>query len=113
MTPTPSPVLQQLWYPRPDQDLHGVPFHGLMGWGFGHPERLVAAADLVVAIDVMSRESLVVFGEVALFPVEFGGRSAAFRVLAVELDFDTGEVDALAALVEFVKGDHDLPWEIA
>jgi hypothetical protein len=35
-----------------------------------------------------------------------------YRVLAVELDFDTDEVDTLAALVEVVKGDHDLPWEI-
>ena len=112
MTPTRPPVLQRLWFPRPDADLGGVPFHGLMGWGFGSPDRLVAVADLVVAVDVMTRESLLVYGEVALFPVEFGGRSAAFRVLAVELDFDTAEVDTLAALVELVKGDHDLPWEI-
>jgi hypothetical protein len=33
-------------------------------------------------------------------------------VLAVELDLDSDEVDALATLVEFVKGDHDLPREV-
>ena len=113
MSPTRSPILQRLWFPHPVRDLRGVPFHGLMGWGLGNPERLVAAADLVVAIDVMTRQSLLVYGEVALFPVEFAGRSAAFRVLAVDLDFDSAEVDTLAALVELVKGDHDLPWEIA
>ena len=32
--------------------------------------------------------------------------------LAVELDLDSDEMDALAMLVEFVKGDHDLPWEV-
>jgi hypothetical protein len=92
--------------------MRGVPFHGLLGWGFGNPERFVQAAELVVAVDVMSGEELLVFGEVAMFPVEFAGFAADFIVLAVELDFDTEEVDTLAALVEFVKGDHDLPWEL-
>ena len=48
-----------------------------------------------------------------MLPVEFGGLAADLNVLAVELDLDTPEVDTLAALVEQVKGDHDLPWEIA
>jgi len=110
--PTRPKILQWLRYPRLSAGLRGVPFHGLFGWGFGNPERLVAAADLVVAVDVMTDEELLVYGEVALFPVEFGCRSIVFRVLAVELDVDTAEVDALAALVEAVKGEHDLPWEI-
>ena len=108
----PARVLQRLRFPRMGRNFRGVPFHGLMGWGFGNPAGLVAAADLVVAVDVMTRRQLVVYGEVALFPTEFGGRSATFLVLAVEVDFDTEEVDALAALVESVRGDHDLPWEI-
>jgi hypothetical protein len=92
--------------------VRGVPFHGLLGWGFGDPHRLVAAAQVVLVVDVMTGDQLLVFGEVALFPTEFCGRAAVYRVLAVELDFDTDEVDTLAALVEVVKGDHDLPWEI-
>ena len=67
---------------------------------------------MVLAVDVMSRRELLVYGEVALFPVELAGLVADLVVLAVELDLDTPEVDALAALVELVKGDHDLPWEI-
>jgi len=110
--PTHSSILQRLRYPRVSAGLRGVPFHGLFGWGFGNPERLVAVADLVVAVDVMTHDELLVYGEVALFPVEFARRSFIFRVLAVELDFDTAEVEALAALVELVKGEHDLPWEI-
>lgn len=110
--PIRSGVLQEVPYPRPAGDLRGVPFHGLMGWGMGDPDALVRRADLVVAVDVMTGEELLVYGEVALFLVEFGGRAATFRVLAVELDFDTAEVDVVAALVEAVKGEHDLPWEI-
>lgn len=105
-------ILQHLRFPRPSRGLLGVPFHGLFGWGFGDPERLVSAAELVVAVDVMSRDQMLVYGEVAMFPIEFGGLSAIYIVLAVELDFDSEEIDALAALVEVVKGDHDLPWEI-
>ncbi len=105
-------VLQRLRYPRSRWDLRGVPFHGLLGWGFGDPERIVRSADLIVAVDVMTKRQVLVYGEVAMFPVEFGGASLIFQVLAVELDLDTEEVNTLATLVEFVKGDHDLPWEV-
>ena len=105
--------LRRLHFPRPAGGLHPVPFHALMGWGFGDPDALVGRADLVLAVDVMTRRELLVYGQTALFPVEFGGEAAHLAVLAVELDLDTAEVDALAALVELVKGDHDLPWEIA
>lgn len=110
-TPVAS-LVQRLRYPRSLKDLRGIPFHGLLGWGFGDPERIVGSADLVIGIDVMTRRQILVFGEVAMFWVEFGGISQIFQVLAVELDLDTDEVDALATLVEFVKGDHDLPWEV-
>jgi hypothetical protein len=110
--PTRCP-LRRLRFPRPAGGLDPVPFHALMGWGFGDPDALVARAELVVAVDVMTRAELLVYGQAALFPVEFGGLAANLAVLAVELDHDTPEVDALAALVELVKGDHDLPWEIA
>jgi hypothetical protein len=108
----PCPV-RRLHFPRPAGGLEAVPFHALMGWGFGNPDALVGRADLVLAVDVMTRRELLVYGQAALFPVEFAGGAAHLAVLAVELDLDTPEVDALAALVELVKGDHDLPWEIA
>jgi len=110
--PTRNPLCR-LRFPRPAGGLDAVPFHALMGWAFGDPDGLVGRADLVLAVDVMTREELLVYGQAALFPVEFGGLAADLAVLAVELDHDTAEVDALAALVELVKGDHDLPWEIA
>ena len=109
--PAASP-LRRLHFPRAAGGLNAVPFHALMDWGFGNPDALVARADLVLAVDVMTRQELLVFGQTALFPVEFGGLTADLAVLAVELDLDTPEVDTLAALVELVKGDHDLPWEI-
>ena len=110
--PVRSP-LRRLRFPRPPGGLATVPFHALMGWGFGDPDALVRRADLVLAVDVMSGRELLVYGQAALFPVEFGGLPAVLAVLAVELDHDTAEVDALAALVELARGDHDLPWEIA
>jgi hypothetical protein len=104
--------LRRLHFPRPAGGLAAVPFHALMGWGFGDPDAVVARADVVLAVDVMTRRELLVYGQTALFPVEFAGRAADLSVLAVELDHDSSEVDTLAALVELVKGDHDLPWEI-
>lgn len=105
--------LRRLHFPRAVGSLDAVPFHALMGWGFGNPDTLVGRADVVLAVDVMTRQELLVYGQTALFPVEFGGLATELAVLAVELDLDTPEVDALAALIEQVKGDHDLPWEIA
>jgi hypothetical protein len=105
--------LRRLHFPRPAGALDAVPFFALMGWAFGDPDELVDHAEVVLAVDVMTRRELVVYGEVALFPVELAGQVADLVVLAVELDLDTPEVEALAALVELVKGDHDLPWEIS
>ena len=110
--PIPRSPLRRLHFPRPAGGLHPVPFHALMGWAFGDPDALVGRAQLVLAVDVMTRQELLVYGQAAMFPVEFAGAAADLAVLAVELDLDTPEVDALAALVELVKGDHDLPWEI-
>jgi hypothetical protein len=111
--PTRAGVLQHLVYPRSPGGLRGVAFHGLLGWGLGDPEPLVAAADLVVAVDVMTRAELLVFGEPATFRAEFLGPPVVLVALVVELDLDSDEIDTLATLVELVKGDHDLPWEVA
>jgi hypothetical protein len=110
--PTRPAVLQRVPYPRSYASLQGVPFHALLGAELGNPERLVAAADVVIAVDVMTGEEILVFGEAALFPIEFAGVTASLMVLAVELDLDSDEVDTMATLVELVKGDHDLPWEV-
>src|SRR5829696_7438305 len=83
-TPVPSLPLQSVRFPRPLSALRSVPFHGLLGWGFGDPERLVAAAQVVLAVDVMTGDQLLVYGEVALFPTEFCGLCATLRLLAVE-----------------------------
>ena len=82
----PVPPVRRLHFPRPAGGLEAVPFHALMGWGFGDPDALVRRADLVLAVDVMTRHELLVFGQAALFPVEFGGAAADLAVLAVELD---------------------------
>jgi hypothetical protein len=66
--------LQSLRFRRSRRGFRGVPFHGLMECGFGDPGRPVAAADLVLAVDVMTGQLTVVYGEVALFPTEFAGR---------------------------------------
>jgi hypothetical protein len=107
----PAP-LRRLRFPRSPGRLDAVPFFALMGWAFGNPDGLVERAEVVLAVDGKTRREMLVYGEVALFPVELAGLSADLVVLAVELDLGTAEVDTLAALVELVKGDHDLPWDI-
>ena len=107
----PAP-LRRLHFPRSPGRLEAVPFFALMGWAFGNPDGLVERAEVVLAVDAKTRQEVIVYGEVALFPVELAGLSAHLVVLAVDLDLATSEVDTLAALVELVKGDHDLPWEI-
>jgi hypothetical protein len=107
----PAP-LRRLRFPRSPGRLDAVPFFALLGWAFGNPDGLVERAEVVLAVDGKTRREMLVYGEVALFPVELAGLSADLVVLAVELDLGTAEVDTLAALVELVKGDHDLPWDI-
>src|SRR5690349_3947726 len=75
-------VLQQVAYPRGSPGLRGVSIHGLFGWGFGVPADLVGAADLVIALDVMTGVEVLVYGEVRLFPIEFGDATAVLQVLA-------------------------------
>jgi hypothetical protein len=108
---TRGPILQRVSYPR-SSSVIGVPVNALLDSRLGSAEGHIAAADLVIAVDVMTRVEILVFGQAALFPVEFGGACLSFQVLAVELDLDSDEMDALATLVEFIKGDHDLPWEV-
>jgi hypothetical protein len=109
---TGATVLQRVPYPRSSTGLQGVQVDALLNSRLGSAEGLVAAADVVIAVDVMTRVEVLVYGQAALFPVEFGGAHTSLLVLAVDLDLDSDEVDALATLVEFVKGDHDLPWEL-
>ena len=85
----PKPIhrapLRRLHFPRASGGLDPVPFFALMGWAFGDPDGLVGRAEVVLAVDVMSRRELLVYGEVALFPVELAGQAADLVVLAVEL----------------------------
>jgi thymidine kinase len=72
-----------------------------------HPRELMASADVILGVDVISQDEALFFGRRTLEQVAAGTESREVSVLKVELDMDTDEVERLAALVQVVKGHHD------
>ena len=72
-----------------------------------HPRELVASADVILGVDVISQHEALFFGRRTLEQVAADTQSRKVSVLKVELDMDTDEVERLAALVQVVKGHHD------
>lgn len=66
-------------------------------------------ADVITAVDHMSRAEAVVFGRRLFERVRRTGRAEWVSVLRVGVDFDTDEPHRLAAVVRAVKGRSDWP----
>jgi hypothetical protein len=64
----------------------------------------LAAAEIIFSVDVMSQKKTVVYGREALALI---GEGPSPRVLCVELDEDTDELERLCALVQVTKGRHE------
>lgn len=71
------------------------------------PRELMASADVIVGVDVMSGHETLFFGRRTLEQVAAGTESRKVSVLKVEFDMDTDELERLAALVQVVKGHHE------
>jgi hypothetical protein len=69
--------------------------------------RLLAEADLVFGVDVMSGKQSIVFGRLALEELVRNGQSDILGVVNVGLDQETMELEKLATLVQDIKGHHD------
>lgn len=71
------------------------------------PRALMASADVIVGVDVMSGHETLFFGRRTVEQAIAGSQTRAVNVLKVELDMDTDELERLAALVQVVKGHHE------
>jgi hypothetical protein len=95
---------------REHQDI--VPIEALFGEGRDpHAEveyrRLLAVADLIFGVDVMSGKQSIVFGRLSLEELVRTGQSDLLGVVNVGLDQETMELEKLATLVQDIKGHHD------
>jgi len=89
-----------------------VPIEALFGEGHdpdaeAESRRLLAVADLIFGVDVMSGKQSLVFGRSSLKELIRTGQSNILGVVNVGLDQDAMEIEKLATLVEHIKGHHD------
>jgi hypothetical protein len=90
-----------------------VPIHalydenGLRPHSAADPRPALHDAEVILGVDVKSGAQFVVYGREALRGVAGGGVKKALRVLRVELDQDTQELELLCAMVTVVKGQHE------
>src|SRR5688572_6977358 len=69
--------------------------------------RLLAVADLIFGVDVMSEKQFLVFGRLSLEDLIGTGESHILRVVNVGLNHDAPEIERLLSLVQDIKGHHD------
>jgi len=69
--------------------------------------RLLANADLIFGVDVMSGKQFILFGSLSLEKLVRTGQSNILGVVNVGLDLETMEIEKLATLVQDIKGHHD------
>ena len=71
------------------------------------PRELLGAADIVIAVDVMSGQQVVVHGKGRLDEIITTGASKVCRIVRIGLDVDTDELERLTALMMTIKGEYD------
>ena len=70
--------------------------------------QLIQAADVILGMDVMTRNTFIVIGREFLKEIADGARNSQLSViLKVELDEQTDELSRLVSLVENVRGRHE------
>ena len=89
-----------------------IPFEALFGerWDPAAEveyRRLLAVADLIFGVDVMSGKQFIVFGRLSLEKLVRTGESNTLGVVNVGIDQETMEIEKLATLVQDIKGHHD------
>jgi len=89
-----------------------IPIEALFGEGRDpdaevESRRLLAVADLIFGVDVMSGKQSLMFGRSSLKELVRTGQSNILSVVNVGLDQDAMEIEKLATLVERIKGYHD------
>lgn len=111
---TEGPTIRRLNHVR------GIPIHAIFGQdvseaNLNHDHRpKLMAADLIFGRDVDSRHEFLVYGRPILEAVQRAGRPGHFRLVVVEVDMETEELEMLIALVRVLRGRDDyLPYDEA
>ena len=69
--------------------------------------QLLADADLIFGVDVMSGKQFILFGRMSLEELVLTVQSNTLGVVNVGLDQERMEIEKLATLVQDIKGHHD------
>ncbi len=74
---------------------------------------LILQADLILGVDIMSRQEYVVYGKATLKRIAETGQGQDLRVLRVGIDAAGDDLDRLCGLVMFLRGrfDYGKDWE--
>lgn len=67
----------------------------------------LTAADVIVGVDVMSKQEFVLYGKKTLEKIARQKKGQNISVFRIELDEDNGDLERAAALVTAVKGRCD------
>lgn len=101
-------------------NVRGIPIHDIFGRDVGEPNPDhdhrpgLLVADLIFGRDINSGHEFLVYGRPILEANLRSGRSGRFRVVVVELDMATEELEMLVALVRVLRGRDDyMPWNEA
>jgi hypothetical protein len=73
------------------------------------PWDLIESAGVILGVNVSDGHEFLVYGRDLLESVARGGEEREVRVLRVELDQETDELDMLVAIIESIRGRHDYP----
>ncbi len=84
-------------------DLHPIPFSTLLSHTRG-PGSALSMAAVVIAQDVNTEKKVVVRGKELLEQIARTKVRHALKVMIVELDFQSGDLERLATLIDFVQG---------
>ena len=64
-------------------------------------------ADIILGLDVMSRNEFLIFGKDLLQEIVAGNSTVEARIIRVSMDQETNELERFLAIVQAVKGKHD------
>jgi len=64
-------------------------------------------ADLILGSDVMSQQDFLVYGRDTLEEIARSGEERLLKIVRIELDEETEELEQLIGLVSEIKGKHD------
>jgi hypothetical protein len=71
------------------------------------PRQELKDAEVIFGVDVMTRDQFLLYGRPTLKRISEGGESRSVKVMRIELDQDSDDLERILALMEVVKGRHD------